>query len=132
MASIKVKFIGLVATVESVFCVILVEDKRSNLSTLLTIAVFRARPDLAVQRAAILIVNVPSPSGFVRGIGNNGPSQIKVVVQEAFGMTWAVDIGGLARRWRFGRLTGRSFGGSGWSFGGKQCRTKGQTKLDRR
>jgi hypothetical protein len=121
LASVKVKFIGLVATVKCVFCVILVEDKRSNLSALLTITVvLGTRPDLAVQRATTRVLNVPSPSRFVRVVGNNVVSRVKVAVHEAFGIARAEDISVLARRWRYGRLTGRPSGGTlrrgfGWS-----------------
>jgi hypothetical protein len=124
LASIEVKFIGLVATVECVFCVILVEDKRSNLFAPLTITVLGTRPDLAVQCATTRVLNVPSPSGFVRVVGNDVVSRIEVAIEEAFGITRAVDIRVLATRWRYGRLTGRS---SGWS---SRCRC--QTDLHRR
>jgi hypothetical protein len=118
LASVKVEFLGLIATVKCVFCVILVEHKRSDLFALtLTITALCTRPDLAVQRASTRVLDVPPPSGFVRGVGNDFVSRVEVAVEEAFGITWAVDIGVLARR-RCGRLTGRSSGGSGRSFGG--------------
>jgi hypothetical protein len=100
LARVKVKLIGLVAIEECVFCGILVEHKRSNLFALLSITILCTRPDLAVQCATARVFSVPSPRGFVRVVGNDCASRVKVGVEEAGRIAWAVDISILATWFR--------------------------------
>jgi hypothetical protein len=70
LTSVKVKFIRLVAVVQFVCCAMFVEIKRSDLFSLLKVAILCASPNLTMESTAAGVLNVPAPR-FVWVVRNN-------------------------------------------------------------